>query len=217
MRIVIALLGLVIGVVLGIALLMLNPLSLGQGTPAGLSGAVRVLAWESGGGFRGFELTPGGLIGLRSTAGSAAAFTDPALRHARVEIVTLADDAGGPPALGVRLSMVSAGNSLLQARLGVETAWNLIWPGQGSALLAGSENFWTPLRDGLWSAARGRGFQPQGSRYPLPPLPELGAPALIAGTGSLAGAQGRFREDFVPVAARPGDLTGSRLLSLATQ
>jgi hypothetical protein len=217
MRIVIAILGLVIGTFLGVALLMLNPISLTQGTPAGLSGAVRVLAWESGGGFRGFELTPGGLLGSRSVAGRAAAVDDPGLRPARAEIVTLADDSGGPPVLGVRLSAVSRRNSLLQARLGAVTAWDLVWPGQGSVLLGGSENFWAPVRDGLWSAARGRGFLPGQAHYALPPLPGLGAPALVAGTGRFADVRGGFREDFAPVPERPGDLTGARQLQLATE
>ncbi|MCC7489084.1 MAG: hypothetical protein IT485_05495 [Gammaproteobacteria bacterium] len=217
MRILVATLGLLAGIFLGAVLLMLNPISLVQGTPAALSGAVRVLAWESGGGFRGFELTPGGLLGLRSAAGRAAAFGDPALEHARVEIVALSDDSGGPPVLGVRLSAIGTGNSLLQARLGTVVAWSLAWPGQGSVMLAGSENYWAPFRDGLWSAMRGRGYQPGRAHYLLPPLPRLGAPWLVSGTGAFAGVHGSFREEFTPVAARPGDLTGSRQLSLATE
>ena len=107
MRAIVAALGLLIGVLLGVALLLLNPLSFSQGTPAGLSGAVRVLGWESGGGFRGFELTPGGLLGWESAAGRAAAFGDPGLRHARVEIVALTEDAGGAQVLGQSLSQQS--------------------------------------------------------------------------------------------------------------
>lgn len=217
MRILVAAAGLLVGIFLGALLLMLNPISLMQGTPAMLSGAVRVLAWESGGGFRGFELTPGGLFGLGSAAGRAAAFEDPALEHARVEIVALADDAGGPPVLGVRLSAIAPGNSLLQARLGTVAAWSLAWPGKGSVMLAGSENYWAPFRDGLWSAIRGRGFHPGHAHYQLPPLPRLEAPALVSGTGAFAGVRGSFREEYTPLAARPGDLTGSRQLSLATE
>ena len=217
MRAIVAALGLLIGVLLGVALLLLNPLSFSQGTPAGLSGAVRVLGWESGGGFRGFELTPGGLLGWESAVGRAAAFGDPGLRHARVEIAALTEDAGGAQVLGVRLSAIGPQDALLQARLGVVTAWNLVWPGQGTVLLAGSENLWAPLRDGLWSAVRGRGFAPGDKRYALPPLPGSGAPLLVAGTGPFAGVRGGFREDFTPVAARPGDLTGARQLNLATE
>ena len=108
-------------------------------------------------------------------------------------------------------------SSLLRARLGVTTAWNIVWPGKGTVLLAGSENFWTPLRDGLWSAVRGRGFQPARARYPLPPVPGLGPPVLVGGSGEFTGAHGAFREEFMPERERPGDLTGSRRLQLAIE
>lgn len=210
----IVLLGLLLGVVLGITLLMLNPISLSQAAPAGLSGAVRLLDWRSSGGFRGMAMTPGGLLGW---PGNAAAFADPALRHVRVEVVVLDDDASGESVLGVRLSAVAAQDSLLQARLGVTTAWNLVWPGQGSVMLAGSENAWPVLRDGLWAFARGHGFRPGRDLYSLPPLPGAAAPALISGSGPFEGHRGSFREDFRPVDSRPGDLTGSRQLNLATE
>lgn len=206
--------GLLLGLAIGVGLLMVNPLSLSQAAPAGLSGAVRVLDWRSGGGFRGMPMTPGGLLGWSR---GADGFADPALRHARVEVVVLDDDASGEKVLGVRMSAAAAQGSLLRARLGVTTAWNLVWPGRGSVMLAGSENAWPMLRDGLWALARGRGFRPGREHYPLPPLPGAGAPALVSGSGAFEGLRGSFREDYRPIASMPGDLIGSRQLSLATE
>jgi hypothetical protein len=202
--------GFLIGLLLGVALLLTNPLQLTQGRPAPLSGAVNSLGWESSG-YRGMALTPGSLLGLGAPP-PRRGFADPAIAHARVEVVVLGGEPGNAPALGVRLSAVATQNSLLRASLGVQTAWNLLWPERGSLQLAGSENLWAPLRDGSWSAVRGRGFVPGASRYPLPPLPGAGAPLLVAGTGEFAAARGVFREEFAPAADAPAEFTGLRQL-----
>ncbi len=213
MKRLIAVVGFFVGVLLGGALLLLNPLNLLQNQPAPLSGAVRTLTWASSG-YQGMPLSLPGLLGLDDASG---AFAEPGIRHARAEIVILAGESAGTPALGVRLSALPPRLSLVRAQLGVVTAWNLLWPDRGSVQLAGSENLWAPLRDGAWSAVRGRGFVPGGSRYPLPPLPESGPPLLLAGTGEFATAKGVFREEFSPADATPGDLTGLRQLHLAIE
>jgi hypothetical protein len=217
MKIAIGIVGLAVGLLLGGALLMLNPITLTQARPAVFAGPVRSLAWQSGGGYRGFEVTPYGLLGARNDRGPALGFREPAIRYARVEVVTLSGEDGSKPALGVRLSAIARPNSLVRARLGVATAWNIIWPDRGTLLLSGSENLWKPLRDGLWSAVRGRGFQPGKSRYPLPAVPGLQSPALVGGSGPFTGARGAFREEFAPVREHPGDLIGRRELQLAIE
>jgi len=214
-RTVVALAGLLIGALLGGAVVLLNPITLMQGKPNGLTGAIRTYAWAAGAGHRGFELTPSGLLGGRDDA--APVFDDPGIRYARAEVVVLEGEPGTPPALGVRLSAVARGNALLKARLGVVTAWNIVVPERGTLQLAGSENFWAPLRDGLWSAVRGRGFIPGAPRYPLPPMPGLGTPTLLNGTGAFVGLQGGFREEFVPLPRRPAEFTGERRLHLASE
>lgn len=217
MRILVVAAGLVIGGFLGMALLLLNPITLTQGKPAGLTGAVSTYTWEQGSGYKGFEMTPSGLLGQVSERGKAFAFKDAGIRYARAEVMSLAGEAGSGPALAIRLSAIARPNSLLQARLGVTTAWNVLWPGRGSVLLAGSENFWAPVRDGLWSAMRGRGFAPGQARYPLPPVPGMGSPRLISGSGEFAGAEGGFREEFSPLEDKPANLVGLRQLHLAIE
>ncbi len=217
MKFLIAVAGLLIGAFLGMGALMLNPLTLMQPRPVGLSGAVHTLGWESGDGFRGFGLTPRGLLGAGSDRQPPTDFAEPGIRYARAEVVLLPADGDLPPALGVRLSAIARNNSLWQARLGVVTQWNIVWPGKGTVLLAGSENYWRPLRDGLWSAVRGRGFQPGQPRYLLAPMPDLRPPAIEAGSGVFAAARGAFREEFSPLAGRPGDLTGRRQLQLVLE
>lgn len=207
--------GLAVGIVLGFGILLLNPIMLMQSKPTGLAGAVHTFSWEGGGEARGFRLTPAGLLGLADDAPSA--FSERGLRLARAEVVSIPGESGATHGLGVRLSAMAPTNSLLQARLGIVTAWSIVWPGTGSVILAGSENFWAPVRDGLWSALRGRGFQPGRARYPLPPMPGLGVPTLIAGSGAYAGMNGAFREELSPVSDAPGDLIGLRQLHLAVE
>lgn len=216
MKSVVAFLGLLIGSLLGGALVLLNPITLAQGTPAGLTGAVRTFTWAAGGGHRGFDLTPSGLLGGRGVE-PGAGFDDPGIRYARAEVVLLTGEPGAPAALGVRLSAVARPNALLKARLGTTTAWNLVWPERGTLLLAGSENYWAPLRDGLWSAVRGRGFTPGAARYPLPPLPGFGPPVLVRGTGAFEASKGGFREVFSPLPQAPAEFTGERQLYLALE
>lgn len=217
MKKVMAGLGLVIGVLLGTALLMLNPVTLMQPRPVGLAGAVQALGWQDAGGSTGFAMTPAGVLGVAGDREKGAGLALPGIRYARAEVVALAGDSGMPEALGVRLSAIADENSLMKARLGIVTSWNLVWPQRGSVLLAGSENLWTPLRDGLWSAVRGRGWNPGRERYLLAPLPEAGTGLVVKRTGEFSGSGGAFREQFTPLASRPGDLTGQRELQLVLE
>jgi hypothetical protein len=207
--------GVLIGMVLGLALLLLNPVSLLRDAPDSLPDPVRTLVWDGTRGFAGFPLGPGGFLG-RASDGGDDAFEEAGIHHVRAGIVALADDAGIPRALGVRLAAIASRNSLLQAQLGTVTGWNILWPGEGSVLLAGSEDYWPPLRDGMWYAARGRGFQLRES-YLLRPLPGTRPPTLISGSGPFAAASGAYRERFFPVAERPGDFSGKRQLEFSFQ
>lgn len=217
MKTLVAMAGLLVGALLGTALLMVNPIALMQPRPVALAGAVHTLGWSGSDGFLGFELTPRGLLGASGGRAPAREFTEPGIRHARVEAVLLPGDGTLPPALGLRLSALSEANSLLKASLGISAHWNIVWPGRGSVLLSGSENYWAPLRDGLWSAVRGRGFQPGAVRYLLPPMPGADAPAVVAGTGAFAASRGAFREELAPVAGNGGDFAGSRQLQLVLE
>lgn len=213
MKALVVIAGLVIGLFAGTTVLLFNPIAFARDGAAGLSGAIRSFSWQGGAGYEGLALTPAGLLGF----GADRTFDDPGIGDARAEVVALGSDAGNRPALAVRLSALARPNSLLQARLGMVTAWNIVWPGQGSLLLAGSENFWTPVRDGLWSALRGRGFQPGRASYALPPVPGLGANLIVAGSGEFAAVRGGFREEYSPVDDAPGDLVGLRQLDLAIE
>lgn len=216
MRYAIALAGLVIGMVLGVALLLLNPLELARPRLPQLAAPLRTLTWEGTERAAGIALRVDGLLGRQGGRRAPGAFGDPGIRHARADVVLLADGDGAPPALGVRLSALHPANSLMRAQLGIVADWNVIWPGEGSVFLAGSENFWAPLRDGLWNAVSGAGFRLRDPSV-LQPMPGSGKPAVIGASGALAGAQGAYRETLAPVAARPADFAGQRQLDISLQ
>lgn len=215
-KVLVAGLGLAVGMLIGAVLLLLNPIALLQGRPPALSGPVMTLNWEAGSGYRGMPLTARGLLGGVAPGEGPLRFEEPAIRYARVEVMALTPESGASPALGVRFASVSRLNSLLHARLGVENSVNVIWPARGTLFLAGSENFWPPLRDALWAAVRGRGLRPDEARYPLAPLPGLGVPLVAAGSGEFADVTGSFREEFAPAETDPAEFTGLRQLHLAT-
>lgn len=216
-RLGIGILGWLCGIALGIALLALNPVALTQPLPTRIAGSNDVLRWTPAVS-RGFALTPRSLIGMND-AGSRAGFVDPGIAYARAEIAALSGPGpGAVPLLAVRLSALSRDNSLLRAQLGVVTHTHIVWPQQGSLFLTGSENLWRPLRDGLWSALRGQGFNPAGGPYPLPPMPGSHAvPVVIGATGSYTAARGTYLETLTPMSEFAGDLAVLREIALDTE
>jgi hypothetical protein len=216
MRTITGIAGFLCGMAIGLALVMLNPVVFTQPGPPVPAGALRTLSWQAAH-FRGIALAPQALLGLDSAAESGDTFADPGIRHARAEVMVIPAGAGGP-ALGIRLSALARHNSLLRARLGTVSQTNVIWPTDGSLFLAGSENLWTPLRDALWSAVRGRGFRPRQAGYLLPPMPGLTGTQLVIGAGGrYSGARGKYRETLAPGAEGSGDFAAHREVQLGIE
>lgn len=216
MRFAVGIIGLLCGVALGVALLLLNPVTLLQPALPPLAGTVRSLTWENGHA-HGMAMTARALLGTDLGDAATAAFADPGIRYARVEVAALTGEAGTEPALAVRFSAIVRQNSILRARFGMITHTNIIWPGDGSLFLAGSENLWAPIRDRLWLAARGRELPP-GAQYLLPPVPGATIGQTITGAGGrYAGASGEYRESLEPQPERPADLSGRRQLRISIE
>jgi hypothetical protein len=216
MRFAVGIIGLLCGVALGAALLLLNPVTLLQPSLPPLAGSVQSLTWENGRA-HGMAMTARAVLGIDMGDAATSAFADPGIRYARVEVAALSGEVGMGPALAVRFSAIARQNSLLRARFGMTTYTNIIWPGSGSLFLAGSENLWAPVRDRLWLAARGRGLPP-GAQYRLPPVPGATVGQTITGaSGRYAGASGEYRESLEPLPERRGDLAGRRHLKISAE
>jgi hypothetical protein len=203
--------GLILGGMLGLAIVTLNPLSL-MATPPAPGTPALALSYTPAE-FRGFELTPLALLGIAGIGAGGAGFTDPAIQYVSISIAPVTSDANAAVGLAVRMSSAARRNSIARARLGVMTNMNIAWPDQGSLFLAGSENFWAIARDCLWSFLRGHGFIPAPESYALLQVPGAGTGQAVTGArGALAGAHGAYSESFEPAPGSPNALAGKRRL-----
>lgn len=207
MKILVAVLGLVLGIAAGFGIALANPMALfgGLGPMNAPRPLTRTYHLDEA---RGAPVGVAALLGLARPG--AAGFRDPANRNVRMGVVVLPAGDGMPAALAVRTSVVAEDNSLWQARLGVTDYFNIGWPGTGSVFAIGYGNYWKFARDQVWSVARGgKGLA---ASYPVSALPPPGqARGVIGASGRYAGAGGDLRQVLAP---RP-DATPEWTLTLA--
>ena len=113
LRVVVGLLGLVLGVIVGGGLVLANPLAWLNGLPplpAELA-ATKTYRWDS---FRGIEIDTASLLGS-GQRDTRTALMSPALAQLRIGVVVLPASAGTPAALAVKVATVAAENSLWRA------------------------------------------------------------------------------------------------------
>ncbi|MEZ5565759.1 MAG: hypothetical protein R3F24_09680 [Gammaproteobacteria bacterium] len=195
MRLFSALLGLILGVLAGTALLLANPLTWFSGLaplPDDIA-SPRAYSWED---FRGMDGGVADLLGLDLAAGSGPnkehdnaqrAFRKPALAGVRTGIVVLPAGDGSPAALAVKVSTIDSANNLWRAQLGTDDYWNIFWPGEGSVFAAGYSNLWPLARDRFLPF----GQQPEPGTDGAGPF-ALSAPEPTGGWTGVIGAAGRY-------------------------
>ncbi len=192
MRLLATLLGLAAGVVSGLLLLAAN-------LPARLEPSLALAADnltrldQRGTIARGMPASALALLGL--DADEATAFSDPALRHARLALTVLEPESGGAPALAIKLAAISPANSLLRGHLFTNSVWSVAWPGHGSLFLVGSDDYWPLLADGIHALLRGDGPQARPGAYLLSERRQPGYfHGIVGASGALADFAGRYRE-----------------------
>ncbi len=197
MRILVAVLGLALGIIAGISLLLVNPLSWLGGPTALPEDLAPPKAYRLDD-FRGMEVGALDLLGLGGRK-RAVALMDPALALVRVGIVVLPAGQGMPAALAVKVSTIAEANSLWRAQLGTNDVWNIMWPGDGSVFAAGYSNFWTLARDSFFAALRGGGRDLLAESYVLSAAPPQDSATGVTGAaGRYAGFTGEIREAIYP-------------------
>lgn len=193
MRALVGLLGFALGMLLGVMLLVVNPLARLHGLRPlpGDVAPVKAYRWED---YRGMEITVGSLLGL-GRGNHGVALMDPALRGVRMGIIVLPAGAGAPAALAVRVSTIADENSLWRAQVGTNDYWNIFWPGEGSVFASGYSNLWGVMRDDLLAAARGSDeASADTGRLVSAPSPSGGSTGVAGASGRYAGFTGEIRE-----------------------
>ena len=187
MRFVVVLLGLATGVVLAIAVLLARPAQLLQPAAAfDNSESVRMNFGQSM--QRG--MTDGPFAGLGIGSDIAGGLGDASLDYLRFDIAVLDGSDAGGQALGIKLSALGRDNDLLAGRLTTQSAWNLLWPGQGSLFLIGGDDQWPLVSEGLQG-----GLDLGPGEYPLQGTGQLGLrQEVIGASGRLGKAAGQYRE-----------------------
>jgi len=192
MRFLVGLLGFAIGVVLAVSVLLARPAQLLQPAAAfDNSESVRMAFAQSI--KRGVSDSP--LAGLGIGDEIAGGLGDASLDHLRFDLAVLDGGDDGGRALGIKLTALGRDNDLLAGRLTTQSAWNLLWPGQGSLFLIGSDDQWPLLSKSLAAGAQGAGFDLEPGEYPLQGTGQQGLRQEVVGAGGrLVNAAGQYRE-----------------------
>jgi hypothetical protein len=202
MRWLIAVSGLVLGILAGAALLLFNPLTVRGPLAAVQANLVPEKSYRMDD-YRGMSPDLNSLFrgGARLDEHALAA---PALANLRIGIIVLPAGDGRPAALAVKVSTLAEQNSLWRAQLGTLDYWNIFWPGEGSVYASGYSNYWPLLQD-RFLAIFGGGNE-DAEAYALSTLPPAGQLTGVSGAaGRYAGFIGEIRESLLPaVSAEPG-------------
>lgn len=201
MPVLVAILGVLTGVLVTAFTLIQDPLALFESAAKEPIAEPAQLVTRSAIG-RGLTFDPAGILGFE--AAQVDPFADSALRYARLEVVLLDSADSGARALAVKLSAPRGDNSLVRGRLVADSAWNLIWPGHGSLFLVGRDDYRPLLADQVRNAVTGKGLQATAR-----PLAIAMSPRLLGSGGRLAAAEGTYREYRSP------DTGGELALGLA--
>ena len=203
MRWLIGILGLILGIVAGAALLLFNPLMV-RGPLAPLKADLVPDKSYRMDDYRG--MSPDLVSLLRGgTRSGETALAAPALANLRIAIIVLPAGNGRPAALAVKVSTLAEQNALWRAQLGTLDYWNLFWPGEGSVFASGYSNYWPLLQDRFVHLLPGLKAE-DAPVYPLSALPPAGHLTGVDGAaGRHAGFIGEIRESLLTAATgEPG-------------
>lgn len=202
MRWLIAVSGLVLGILAGATLLLFNPLT-ARGPLAPVQANLVPEKSYRMDDYRGMSPDLNSLF-RGGTQTDEHALAAPALANLRIGIVVLPAGDGRPAALAVKVSTLAEQNSLWRAQLGTLDYWNIFWPGEGSVYASGYSNYWPLLQDRF--LAMFRGGDQDAEAYALSALPPAGQLSGVSGAaGRYAGFIGEIRESLLPaVSVEPG-------------
>lgn len=201
MRALVALSGVLLGIVVGAALLLANPMAWFDGLPSLSAGLAppKSYRWDE---YRGVGLGAADFLGA-GRRDADVALVSSALSRVRIGVVVLPAGDGAPAALAVKVSAVADENSLWRAQLGAHDYWNIFWPGEGGVFASGYSNYWRLFRDEIFTAVGGPDPQQAAEGYLLSARSPLRRSEGVTGAaGRYAGYTGEIRERLYPSAPR---------------
>ena len=210
MRLLVIVAGLCAGIAIAIAALLLRPMQfLAPTPPPDGSDALRfeMVAGQARG------MSDGPFAALGAGKPLAGGLGEPALDHARFGIAILDGGEQGGRAIGVKLSALKSDNDLLRGRLAASSAWNLVWPAQGSLFLLSEDDLWPQFADSVRRGMTGSGFAPEQRAYLQ--TARRPRPRVVGASGRLESAAGRFQEKRLP--GKTGKMSGEIELQLRSE
>lgn len=216
MRILVALIGLVGGLLAGLLLLLMNPL-VALDRPTELDEDGILMTSFSAPIHRGMDEALWSMLGLADDDPDTA-LASPAIRNSRIDVAVLDSDDVGSAGLAVKLSAYSEQSDLLRGRLGMSSCWNIIWPGRGSIFLVGQENRWPMLSEAVLSALQGDDSRVDADQYLLTTQWSTSDyQGVIGASGTYEDSSGQFREFALPVDGQVNDPDGLLAIAIRSQ
>lgn len=179
--------GLVLGVVTAAALILFNPLTLGQSKPP--AGSDRVFGYSMAA-KDSWLSTHGDRLEIPIVPAGAPLLFEEGIRGSWIASMPLSAKAGSLPAAGTRISVPSARSEFLKAGLLVDDYWLISVPESGTLLMRAENNFWPLLRDTVvWVDLLKQSFKGSGRYEPTIGPANAGA-EVIGMTGEFTDFRG---------------------------
>jgi hypothetical protein len=215
MKKLIAVVGLLLGLVSGLLLLVFNPLRNDQ--PVYITAAGDTLLYDFAAiDVQGKEIDAPALLGLGPLLPRSAGFAEEGIENASAAVMALRSESGRPAALATRLAYFRESDSLLMGPLGTEVYWNVFWPNEGSVFLIGYESYWPLIQEQILSLV------PNALRFGMEPVSALSVIPKDAETAGVYGSsgsnhslRGQFIESAINNTGEAEEYTGQLALQIS--
>ncbi len=141
------------------------------------------------------------------------------VRNTRVIVVQLSDSLGEPNGIGVKFSSDSETTRLLNAEALVDSVWHIYMPERGSLFVSQRENYWSYLRDIVFSARSSSADAWRGawSRVTTVGPNAIGTARVVGGNGEFANLESEAIESLNATAysAETGPVAMSGSITIA--
>ena len=112
---------------------------------------------------------------------------EPAVYNTNIFVTILQDGRGGAAGIGIKMQSHSEDTALISGQALTNSIWQLYLPGQGTMMIAQSENYWAYIRDVMIPARMNSGDNWRGTFHRV----MTSGPSSV-GTAQVSGSSGNF-------------------------